>query len=111
MVPNWVCSAYPPANGGPPRRVWHAAQCPAAESISPLAIDSAGKLARLGGSMGAIAGRHAKRKKLSSPRAAAATIAIATRRINESSSGSGSALKAAALLGTGPHIVDYQKNS
>ena len=59
--------------------------------VSPLAIDSAGKLARLRGSMGAIAGRQAKRKKPSSPRTAAATIAIAMRRIIESSIESGSA--------------------
>jgi hypothetical protein len=72
-------------------------------------MDSAGKLVGVGGSMGAIAGRHAKKKKPSSPRRAAATITIAMRRINGSSTGSGRAsLRPAAFYGRNLYIVDKQ---
>src|SRR6266852_1015214 len=74
MIPKGVFSPYPPANGCPPGRVWHDTQCPAAARVAPLAMDSAGKLAGVGGAMGAIAGRHAEKKKPTSPRTAAAII-------------------------------------
>ena len=44
----------PPANGCPPGRMWQHRQCPSAARTSPLATDSAEKLAGFGRSMGAI---------------------------------------------------------
>src|SRR5260370_40246941 len=84
MTPRRVFTPYPPATGCPPGRVWHASQCPAAERISPFAIESAEKLAGVGGSIGAFCGRHARTKNPSSPMTAAASIAIKTRRVKNS---------------------------
>ena len=62
--------------------------------------------------MGAIAGRQAKRKKPSSPRTAAATIAIAMRRIIESSIGSGwGRLRTQPFSRRNSYIVDKQEAS
>jgi hypothetical protein len=74
MAPNGVFIRYPPANGCPPGRVWHAPQCPAAERASPLATSSAEKLDGLGGSIGAIEGRHAKRNKPANMKQAVTSI-------------------------------------
>src|SRR5580700_8928419 len=81
MAPNGVFIRYPPANCCPPGWVWHAAQCPTAERASPLATNSAGKVDRLGGSIGAIEGRHAKSNKPANMRQAVTSIAIKMRRI------------------------------
>src|ERR1700722_10646854 len=81
MAPNGVFSRYPPANGCPPGWVWHAAQCPAAERASPLATISAEKVAGLGGSIGAIEGRHAKSKKPANMKQAVTSIAMQIRQI------------------------------
>src|SRR4029077_14824463 len=81
MAPNGVFIRYPPANGCPPGWVWHAAQCPTAERASPLATNSAEKVDGLGGSIGAIEGRHAKSNKPANMRQAVTSIAIEMRRI------------------------------
>src|SRR5580692_4035671 len=81
MAPNGVFIRYPPANRCPPGWVWHAAQCPTAERASPLATSSAEKLEGLGGSIGAIEGRHAKINKPASVKQAVTRIAIKMRRI------------------------------
>src|SRR5580693_2244855 len=80
MAPNGVLIRYPPAKGCPPSLVWHAAQCPTAERASPLATCSAEKLDGLGGSIGAIEGRHAKSNKPANMKQAV-RIAIERRRI------------------------------
>src|SRR5580658_3895310 len=81
MIPNGVFTPYPPANGWPPGPMWQETQCPSAARTSPLAIDSALKLAGLGGAMGAIGARQDNQEKPSSPRKASATTATAMRRI------------------------------
>src|SRR5580693_7090161 len=81
MAPNGVFIRYPPANGCPPGWVWHAAQCPAAERASPSATSSAEKVDGLGGSIGAIEGRHAKSNKPPNMKQAVTSIAIEIRRI------------------------------
>src|ERR1700720_2916541 len=81
MIPNGVCSAYPPANGCPPGAVGHAAQCPIADRASPFATKSAGKLAGTGRAMGAIEGRHAKAKKTTPARKTARRDPTKTRRV------------------------------
>jgi len=81
MAPNGVFSRYPPANGCPPGWVWHDAQCPAAERASPLATSSGEKVDGLGGSIGAIEGRHAKSNKPANMKQAVTSIVIEMRRI------------------------------
>src|ERR1700726_5292093 len=81
MAPNGVFSRYPPANACRPGWVWHAAQCPTAERASPLATNSAEKVDGLGGSIGAIEGRHAKSNKPANMKQAVTSIAIEMRRI------------------------------
>ena len=77
------CSSNFPglANGCPPGRMWQDTQCPSAARTSPLATDSAAKLAGFGRSTGAIAARQDNKEKPSSPRKTKAIIAIAIRRI------------------------------
>src|SRR3984885_11855043 len=97
MIPKGVFTPYPPAKDCPPGPVWHDTQCPAAERTFPLVMDSAVKLPRFGGSIGAIAGRRDKKTRPNSPKKAATMTTIATRRITASSPESGS-----AVLGRGP---------
>src|SRR5258708_40300366 len=84
MIATGVSPPSPAANGCPRGWLWHAAQCPAAESTSPVATESAENLAGAGGAIRAIAGRHARTKNPSSPTTAAARIAIKTRRVKNS---------------------------
>src|ERR1700733_16311185 len=75
IAPNGVFTRYPPANGCRPGWVWHAAQWPTAERASPLATISAEKVDGLGGSIGAIEGRHAQSTKPANMRNNVTTIA------------------------------------
>src|SRR6202043_1508434 len=81
MAPNGVFSRYPPANACRPGWVWDVAQCPTAERASPLETNSAEKVDGVGGSIGAIEGRHAKSNKPANMRQAVTSIAIEMRRI------------------------------
>src|SRR6202012_2297243 len=68
MVPNGVGTGRPPAKLGPPRTVWQSLQLPIAASSRPRLMSAGSNEAGAGGSIAAIAGRHATAK----PAAAAA---------------------------------------
>src|SRR5665213_44932 len=59
MMPNGVGTGSPPAKFLPPRNVWQAPQLPIAASSRPCLTSAASKDFGAGGSIGAIAGRHA----------------------------------------------------
>src|SRR3984885_2866956 len=63
MIPNGMLTPYLPANGCPPGRMWQDRQCPSAARTSPLATDSALKLAGSGRSTGEMAARRNNKKK------------------------------------------------
>jgi hypothetical protein len=72
-----VSAAY----GQPSGRMWQDRQCPSAARTSPLAIDSAVKLAVFGRSMGAIAARHDNNESPSSQGRPRRPLRFAKRRI------------------------------
>src|SRR5229473_5784594 len=78
IVPKGVGTGSPPAKFLPPRTVWQSLQLPIAANSRPRLIRSASKDCSVGGSIAAIAGRHAIAKAATAPaiKSAAATLPI-----------------------------------
>ena len=78
MVPNGVGTGSPPAKSLAPRKVWQVLQLPIAASSRPCLTSAASKDFGAGGSIGAIAERHAIANAASAPptRSAAMMLAV-----------------------------------
>src|SRR5882724_4759157 len=77
IVPNGVGTGSPPAKFLAPRTVWQSLQLPIAASSRPRLIRSGANDCGAGGSIAAIAGRHATAKAAPAPPMASAAIAPA----------------------------------
>src|ERR1019366_4137694 len=78
MVPNGVGTGRPPAKDLPPRTVWQSLQLPIAASSRPRLTRTVSNDCGAGGSIAAIAGRHAIAHAANAPpiNSAATTLAI-----------------------------------
>src|ERR1700730_11483923 len=78
IVPNGVGTGTPPAKSLPPRTVWQSLQLPMAARSRPRLTRAASNDCGAGGSIAAIAGRHAIAKVATAPpiKSAARTLAI-----------------------------------
>ena len=77
-MPNGVGTGRPPAKLAPPRTVWQSLQLPIAASSRPRLTKAGSNDAGAGGSIAAIAGRHATAKPAATPaiRTTATMLAI-----------------------------------